>query len=197
MGCRIRSGEWAPSAVIDLDLYSHWVVSFNRCIRSYSNVHIQLAAKVLSQRGTTAAASAAGGVAQATDVSNLPVLITIKPCQSLTISTIITNHGPYDGDEVAQLYLSIDASSASVPVAIRQLVNFHRASVETGSQEKVSFVLSPEDNAVMRDPDFKLVVEPGRRTVWIGGSSLKAATPGGVEVVFEVVGETTLLSHCE
>jgi beta-glucosidase len=152
---------------------------------SYLSVDIDGGTSGGTGRGTSASAGA----------SDAP--ITISPCQSLTLSTTVENQGPYDGDEVVQVYLSIDNSTATVPVALRQLVHFKRANIAVGSQQKLSFVLSPEDNSVMRDPDFERVVEAGKRSVWIGGSSSEEATPGGVRVTYEVVGETTALSKCK
>jgi hypothetical protein len=45
------------------------------------------------------------------------------------------------------------------------------------------------------DPDFSLTVEPGARTVWVGGGQPDTGAPG-VEMTFDVVGTATAVDEC-
>ena len=65
----------------------------------------------------------------------------------------------------------------------------------SNSSVTVEFAISPEAQAVMRDPDFVDVVEPGARDVWIGGSSDPRFSPG-VRLSFQVAGEPTEVARC-
>eukprot|EP00928_Gymnodinium_smaydae_P081459 TRINITY_DN64981_c0_g1_i1.p1 TRINITY_DN64981_c0_g1~~TRINITY_DN64981_c0_g1_i1.p1 ORF type:complete len:792 (-),score=78.24 TRINITY_DN64981_c0_g1_i1:171-2546(-) len=119
---------------------------------------------------------------------------TIDVCGSMDIAFQISNlAAQFDGDEVVQMYVSI--RNASVPVPKRQLVAFQRTHIKAGRTWKGKFTIHPEDHAVMRAGDFKSIVEPGRRDVWIGGSSDPNFSPG-VSMSFEVVGKRKLLSDC-
>eukprot|EP00040_Diaphanoeca_grandis_P005867 m.34837 g.34837 ORF g.34837 m.34837 type:complete len:844 (-) comp17046_c0_seq1:250-2781(-) len=118
----------------------------------------------------------------------------VQPCTEVMVTVAVTNTGFVDGDEVVQLYVNI--ANASVPTAIRQLVSFQRVFIKAGATSTVTFVLTPSDNAVMRDGDFVQVVEPGLRTLWIGASSDPAISPG-IAVKYEVVGETVEVAKCD
>ena len=118
----------------------------------------------------------------------------IAPCDGLEVSVVVHNTGGYTGDEVVQLYLSI--RNSTVIVANSQLVAFQRVAISRGGSQRVTFRLSADDNAVMRDGDFKQVIEPGVRQLWVGGSSSAAMSPGAV-VSFLVTGKPTLLSACK
>jgi len=108
---------------------------------------------------------------------------TSRPCDSVSVSAKVRNSGGVAADEVVQLYMTIH--NASVPVPIKQLVSFARIHLSPGQERTVTFTVAPEDNAVMRDPDFVQIVESGRRQLWIGGSSDARVSPG-VTASFEI-----------
>ena len=109
--------------------------------------------------------------------------------------------------------------NASVSVAKHQLISFTRQTLHTAKQQALTFTILPEDQAVLRDPDFAQVseiqqspngltgfshmcnsdfaqtVEPGMRTVWVGGGQ-PGAGASGVALSFEVRGQSTTVDEC-
>jgi beta-glucosidase len=80
----------------------------------------------------------------------------------------VTNAGDREGDEVAQLYLREDVSSVETPD--RSLKGFSRVHLRPGEMKTVSFRV-PQSQLAIWNADRKWVVEPGKYTVWAGGSS--------------------------
>jgi len=118
------------------------------------------------------------------------------PCDTVVLSVAVRNTGALDGDEVVQVYLRIHNASVTVPNI--QLVAFNRTAVPAGKAPvTVTFAIRPAYQAVMRDPDFVPVVEPGIRELWIGGSSDPRFSPG-VSLSYEVTGNVAIpVSQCE
>ena len=117
-----------------------------------------------------------------------------QPCTEVQISVDVTNTGGADGDEVVQLYISIE--NASVPTALRQLVSFQRIRIPAGKTHRALFSIGPAEHAVMRKGDYADVVEPGRRTVWVGASSDPLRSPG-VSSSYAVEGDVTRVAECD
>lgn len=93
-------------------------------------------------------------------------------------------------DEVVQVYVAIHNST--VPTARHQLVTFSRVTLTTSRrQQTLAFRLLPEDHSVLRDPDFAQTIEPGLRTVWVGGGQPGTAA-AGVALTFEVSGSSAM-----
>jgi beta-glucosidase len=95
----------------------------------------------------------------------------IDPGRAVRVVVTVTNTGDRPGDEVVQLYLRDEVSSVTTPE--RLLRGFQRVRIEPGQSREISFMLGPEELAVL-NPRFKKVVEPGTFTVMIGGSSATA-----------------------
>lgn len=93
---------------------------------------------------------------------------TIDTGGTATVRCTITNTGARAGDEVAELYLRPEVSSAVQPVI--RLAGFQRVHLAPGESGEVSFVLGPEQLRVL-DADAKWVLEPGRVAVMVGASS--------------------------
>jgi beta-glucosidase len=109
--------------------------------------------------------------------------VEIAPTDSLRVTVEVTNAGARSGDEVVQLYLRDDAASVTRPV--RMLKGFRRLTLQPNERQTVTFTLRPQDLAFY-DLGMRHVVEPGRFTVWVGGSS-----SGGQSVRFRVTGQVT------
>jgi beta-glucosidase len=92
----------------------------------------------------------------------------IDPGGTLTAKVVVTNEGERAGEEVVQLYVS--ALDASVEVPRASLKAFQRVSVSPGASETVTFVLGPEELAVV-DEAGREVVEEGRYRLLVGGAS--------------------------
>ncbi len=92
----------------------------------------------------------------------------ISASESLKACVTVTNRGPYDGDEVVQLYIRDEYGSVTRPV--KELKAFRRISLKNGESAKVEFDITP----VMLQcwgADGKWAVEPGDFTILLGSSS--------------------------
>nr|MBA3319068.1 glycoside hydrolase family 3 C-terminal domain-containing protein [Gemmatimonadales bacterium] len=110
----------------------------------------------------------------------------VRAADSLVVRVSVRNRGSRAGDEVVQLYLRDDAASVTRP--LRALKGFARVSLGPGAARDVRFTLRPEQLSLY-DRTMRRVVEPGRFTVFVGGSS-----EGGLEGHFRVVGDTLVLA---
>ncbi|MDQ8205016.1 glycoside hydrolase family 3 N-terminal domain-containing protein [Pelagicoccus sp. SDUM812003] len=86
----------------------------------------------------------------------------------IEVELTIRNTGDRDGDEVAQLYLRDDYSSATTYE--RRLVGFKRVHIKKGQSVRVSFTLSRE-HLEFYITGKGWVVEPGGFTLYAGASS--------------------------
>jgi beta-glucosidase len=86
----------------------------------------------------------------------------------LHVTVDVTNAGGRAGDEVAQLYVRENVSS--VETAERALKGFSRVHLRPGETRTVTFAV-PQRQLAVWNAGEKWVVEPGRYTVWVGGSS--------------------------
>jgi beta-glucosidase len=102
----------------------------------------------------------------------------IGPADSLTVSALVTNTGPREGTEVAQLYVRDEVASVTRPV--RALVGFRRIALRPGEAQRVEFVL-PARQLGFYNEAMRFTVEPGRFRVFVGPNSAE-----GVEGTFEV-----------
>jgi beta-glucosidase len=109
----------------------------------------------------------------------------VRAADTVVALVDVTNSGRWPGDEVVRVYLRDEA--ASVARLVRALKVFRRLTLKPGETRTVSVTLRPEDLALY-DLTMRKVVEPGRFTVFVGGSSV-----GGLGR-FEVIGETLVLA---
>ena len=86
----------------------------------------------------------------------------------VTCRVKVTNTGQYDGDEVVQLYLSHEKKNKTERMPICSLKGFQRISLKKGESKEVTFVLTPEELALMSD-DGVLREKAGRVEVYMGG----------------------------
>ena len=86
----------------------------------------------------------------------------------LTVSVEVTNTGKVAGDEVVQLYIRDEISSATRPV--KELKGYQRVHLKAGETKTVSIPLSAESLAFY-DIRFNYCVEPGDFTIMVGNSS--------------------------
>ncbi len=114
------------------------------------------------------------------EYSNLEITPdTIGPAASARISFTVRNTGERAGNEVAQLYIRDVLASVARPVM--QLKAFERIRLEPGEAREITFVLRPEDLAML-DRDLNRVVEPGTFRIMIGASSQDIRLRGHLEV---------------
>jgi beta-glucosidase len=92
----------------------------------------------------------------------------------LRVRTTVTNVGPRDGDEVAQLYLHFPDAPGMPRLALR---GFQRVSVPKGETRSLEFVLSPRDLGSV-SPDGRHAVAAGQYRLSVGGGQ-----PGHADTV--------------
>jgi beta-glucosidase len=90
----------------------------------------------------------------------------VKPGASVSVAVEVENTGPYQGDEVVQLYLK--AVQASLPAPLLQLQGFTRIRLAPGEKQTVQFVLTAEQMS-FADDNGSAVLEPGAFNIWVGG----------------------------
>ena len=98
---------------------------------------------------------------------------------ALTVTTSVTNTGQRAGEEVVQLYIRLQGTSAAQPV--RVLKGFERVTLTPGETKSVNFTLPPDAFAIWSDQN-KLAVEPARVTVWVSADSAHGS-PVELEIV--------------
>ncbi|XHR27870.1 MAG: glycoside hydrolase family 3 N-terminal domain-containing protein [Chthoniobacteraceae bacterium] len=104
--------------------------------------------------------------------SNLRVLTPqMSPGQPVEIEVDVTNTGKRTGDEIVQVYVSDEVTSATW--VDRQLKAFRRISLAPGETETVRFSLPFEAFSLVNAAGER-VVEPGRFEILAGGSSRRA-----------------------
>jgi beta-glucosidase len=86
----------------------------------------------------------------------------------INVTVSVTNTGAREGDEVAQLYLRQDVSSVETPQ--RSLKGFSRIHLMPGETTVVSFAI-PKSELAIWNTEHRWVIERGRYTIWVGGSS--------------------------
>ena len=98
----------------------------------------------------------------------------------MTVSLTVTNAGTDAGDEVVQLYLRQDSTTARGPIA--ELKGFRRIAFQPGQSETVSFTLTGEHLA-RYDGSPGLAVCPGSVQVMCGNSSKHLPLTGAFKIL--------------
>jgi beta-glucosidase len=86
----------------------------------------------------------------------------------IKVEVAVTNIGKMDGDEIVQLYIRDNVSSATRPV--KELKGYKRINLKVGETKNVVFEITPESLAFY-DIDMNYVVEPGTFKIMTGSSS--------------------------
>lgn len=98
---------------------------------------------------------------------------------SVKVAVDIENTGPFDGDDVVQLYIRDRVASVTRPV--KELKGFERVSLRAGEIRHVQFTLGPQELGFY-DRAMHFGMEPGAIKIMVGDSS-----EGGLESSFEIV----------
>ncbi|MFT4094000.1 MAG: glycoside hydrolase family 3 C-terminal domain-containing protein [Niabella sp.] len=97
--------------------------------------------------------------------SNLKIPDSVKTETVIPVSVTVTNTGSYDGEEVAELYISYQDASLHAPK--RALKGFQRIALKRGESKLVKFFLDaetlaiPNANGQMIHPKGKLLISAG------------------------------------
>ena len=82
----------------------------------------------------------------------------------------VSNTGEFDGEEIVQLYIRDNVSSATRPV--KELKEYQRVVLNTGETKTVKFTLDAGSLAFY-DINMEYCVEPGEFTIMTGSSSAR------------------------
>ncbi len=91
----------------------------------------------------------------------------IKPTETVTVSTTVTNTGKMAAEEVVQLYITDVKASVAVPQYA--LKGFQRIKLEPGASQTVTFEVTPKALQMVNN-DGESVLEPGDFQISVGGS---------------------------
>ena len=108
---------------------------------------------------------------------------TIKQCDSIKVSILVSNTGYVAGDEVVQVYLTPPTVKAFFPKI--QLVGFVRQSIDSGFNTTVSFTINSYLISLV-DADGVRYVFPGSYRITVAGALPSNSLAGG-----EIKGETS------
>lgn len=92
----------------------------------------------------------------------------IRSGESICATLTVTNTGTQDSDEVVQCYIRDDEASVDVPNF--SLCGFRRIHIKAGESAKVAITIQPEHMRVVDEKGARFI-EPGRFTLWLGGSA--------------------------
>ena len=102
------------------------------------------------------------------EYSDLKVESVPERAGAFLVTFSVKNIGPFDGDEVVQLYVRDEV--ASVAPASKLLKGFQRVHINKGETQQMDFYLTERDLAVY-SKEKGWHVEPGKFTVIVGGAS--------------------------
>ncbi len=124
------------------------------------------------------------------EYSLMEIPSTVKAGENIKVTVEIKNTGKYDGDEVAQLYVSLPEST--LKKAIRSLQGFKRIHLRAGETKLVEFILKPLQMSA-RDKDNFAVVQAGTVQISVGGKQPDAKAIFSKQVVeskVKITGDT-------
>ena len=107
----------------------------------------------------------------------------IKQCDSVKVSIVVSNTGKMDGDEVVQVYLNSPTVKDKTFFPKTQLVGFTRTSIKSNDHATVSFTINPYLLSLV-DEDGERYIFPGDYTITVAGTLPGKSVAGG-----EVKGE--------
>ncbi len=94
----------------------------------------------------------------------------INKTEPVELTVKVTNAGgEMAGDEVVQLYITDEFSSATRPV--KELKDFQRISLQPGEIKEVKFTITPPEKLSYYDAQMKYGIETGEFTIRVGSSS--------------------------
>ncbi len=94
----------------------------------------------------------------------------IRSGESIKATVKLKNSGPFDGEEVVQLYIRDHVASVTRPV--KELKDFQKVFLVAGQEQTITFEIS-EETLCFYDNQGNLICEPGEFTIMVGGCSLQ------------------------
>jgi beta-glucosidase len=101
--------------------------------------------------------------------TNLKLPAAIAKGRSIVVTSKVTNTGKRDGEEVVQLYVSVQDNTIHAP--IKALKGFQRIALKAGESKTVTFKLSADDLSVVSE-EGKLYQPKAKLMISVGGGQL-------------------------
>ncbi|MEK6650992.1 MAG: glycoside hydrolase family 3 C-terminal domain-containing protein [Bacteroidota bacterium] len=98
--------------------------------------------------------------------SDLRLPANVETGHDIVVSAAVENAGSMQGEEVAQLYVTLEGASAPVP--IRSLQGFQRVALSPGESARVTFTLTPRQISLIDDAGVRIQLA-GSVRISIGG----------------------------
>lgn len=127
--------------------------------------------------------------------SDLRLFGDLKGDGVLEVEARVTNTGPREGSEVAQLYVGA-AAGARGDAPMRRLKGFRKVFLKPGESGMIRWRLGAEDLA-LHNAALDFVVEAGRQRIEVGGSSANAPLSAEFRVAEEAVVRKGPRFRCE
>ncbi len=103
------------------------------------------------------------------EYSNLSLsAINVNQNEDITASVTIKNTGKYDGNEIAQLYISVEGKEFETP--IQSLIDFKKVFLKQGESKTVTFKINSE-KLMVYDKDGNKIFIPGNIKISVGGAA--------------------------
>jgi beta-glucosidase len=100
---------------------------------------------------------------------------------AISITVDVTNTGDRAGDEVVQLYVSLESSKISRP--IKELKGFSRITLQPNQTKTVTFHLTPKDLAYWSVAHHRFETEKDQVKITVGGSSVDQKATASFKVL--------------
>ncbi len=101
--------------------------------------------------------------------TNLKMPVAVAKGRSIVVTARVTNTGKRDGEEVVQLYVSVQDNTIHAPITA--LKGFQRIALKSGESKMVTFKLSANDLSVVNE-EGKLYQPKAKLMISVGGGQL-------------------------
>ncbi|XP_071113061.1 uncharacterized protein [Haliotis cracherodii] len=116
--------------------------------------------------------------------TDMEVKDTVQAGQEGWVKVTVENLGPYDADEVVQVYIAW--TTASVPTPRLQLTGFDRVTLASGTNMQVNLTIA-SDNMALWQGQRGWVIGEGTLEVYVGGQQPNQTRSVGSEVLHQTV----------
>jgi beta-glucosidase len=96
--------------------------------------------------------------------------LTVTPGDKVRVTFTLTNAGPRDGSEIAEVYTALPASAEEPP---KRLIGFRKVELKAGEKKIVEVEVDPKYLSIFDEARDAWTLVPGDYTILVGGSSDK------------------------
>jgi beta-glucosidase len=96
--------------------------------------------------------------------------LTVTPGDKVKVTFTLTNAGPRDGSEIAEVYTALPASAEEPP---KRLIGFRKVELKAGEKKIVEVEVDPKYLSIFDEARDAWTLVPGDYTILVGGSSDK------------------------